>query len=516
MDIRRKFDCKNKTTLLFFITIVLFVFCCINIDSSSDLFAKAKSTKKNISKQKSSNSTKSKISKKTKSKSKESSKSKSTKNTPSNKRLKKSSTKISSKSVFEIQKEIDIAEGVIYQKILMGKGRLLHTVHLLKADLYESGYNIAVLKANNKSNDLEKLQSMIRTYDSINGNKILGAVNANFWRAYSNTPIGPNIINGEVVELKTHKQWSSCFFDEESKPYIDNFFMKGYVTFNFENFKIDNVNRRLDSTEVILYNTYGADTIPYIKPQNLEQDLNEVLKAQTALLMQDTLFNDSTEIELDTLGIKKDIIETRRSAALENSFAKVALRYLNAPAINKEIECQVIKIVESGPIEVPEHGCVLTFGSNIPKNKLPQLNDVIKLQFSTDKYDEIVFYNAISGTPRLVRNGIAKHEALFEGSRKKRFINKGLPRTAIGTNKIKNMIYLLVVEARSKKERGASLQQLSNIMHQLGAYDAMNLDGGGSSIMVVDNKNILYSTRPEASRKLSVGIGIVLDKNKNK
>jgi hypothetical protein len=36
----------------------------------------------------------------------------------------------------------------------------------------------------------------------------------------------------------------------------------------------------------------------------------------------------------------------------------------------------------------------------------------------------------------------------------------------------------------------------------------MNLDGGGSSIMLVNNKNVLLPGRPDASRRLSVGIGV--------
>ena len=240
-----------------------------------------------------------------------------------------------------------------------------------------------------------------------------------------------------------------------------------------------------------------------------------MLKAQTALLLQDTTFNDSTEIELDTAGIKKDIVETKRSTAMENSFPKIAVRYITSPAINRQLECKVEKKVDSGAIAVPNFGCVISFGSDFNRNDLPQLYDTVRIKFSTDKSRDIEFFNAVSGTPRLVRSGVAKHEAYFEGSRKNRFINKGLPRTAIGTNKSKNHIFFVVVEARSKRERGASLAQLSNIMRQLGAYDAMNLDGGGSSIMVINNKNILYSSRPEASRKLSVGLALIQKKNNN-
>ena len=63
---------------------------------------------------------------------------------------------------------------------------------------------------------------------------VLVAVNANFWRAYSNFPIGPTIIDGELVEMRTHKNWTSGFFDAHSRLFIDNFFISGKL-FTTEN-----------------------------------------------------------------------------------------------------------------------------------------------------------------------------------------------------------------------------------------------------------------------------------------
>jgi exopolysaccharide biosynthesis protein len=140
--------------------------------------------------------------------------------------------------------------------------------------------------------------------------------------------------------------------------------------------------------------------------------------------------------------------------------------------------------------------------------------DTITVKFTTNVHDSVVFYNGVSGAPRLIREGRAKHEARAEGLRSRRFINMQLPRTAIGTNKDKTKIYIVAVEssARSIRKVGASLWNLTKIMEEVGVYDAMNLDGGGSTLMVIGGKNVLLPEKPYISRRISVGLGVILDK----
>ncbi len=80
------------------------------------------------------------------------------------------------------------------------------------------------------------------------------------------------------------------------------------------------------------------------------------------------------------------------------------------------------------------------------------------------------------------------------------------PRTAIGIKKDGTVI-LLVVDGRSRSSSGMSLQELANYMVKLGAWQALNFDGGGSSEMVLDGK-ILNNPSDGAERPVSVGLGV--------
>lgn len=59
------------------------------------------------------------------------------------------------------------------------------------------------------------------------------------------------------------------------------------------------------------------------------------------------------------------------------------------------------------------------------------------------------------------------------------------PRTAIGIDRDAKKLLLLVVDGRSSSSRGYTMVELAKIFTDLGAEDALNLDGGGSSTMAV-------------------------------
>ncbi len=94
---------------------------------------------------------------------------------------------------------------------------------------------------------------------------------------------------------------------------------------------------------------------------------------------------------------------------------------------------------------------------------------------------------AIGGGPVLLQNGEIKitnnEERKFPGNA----VNNLEPRTAIGYTKDQKII-ILVCEGRSTNAAGLSLIQLAKIFKELGCVEAVNLDGGGSSCMLINGK----------------------------
>ena len=64
------------------------------------------------------------------------------------------------------------------------------------------------------------------------------------------------------------------------------------------------------------------------------------------------------------------------------------------------------------------------------------------------------------------------------------------PRTAIGYSKNARYLYLVVVDGRQPfYSEGITVKELADLIISLGAQYAMNLDGGGSSTMVVEGRD---------------------------
>jgi len=91
------------------------------------------------------------------------------------------------------------------------------------------------------------------------------------------------------------------------------------------------------------------------------------------------------------------------------------------------------------------------------------------------------------------------------------------PRTAVGLDREGWMMWLVVVDGRQKgHSEGMALVELATLMKELGCWNAINLDGGGSSIMLLakEGKSLSIMNRPSdhGTRPIPVMIGVRLRK----
>jgi hypothetical protein len=106
---------------------------------------------------------------------------------------------------------------------------------------------------------------------------------------------------------------------------------------------------------------------------------------------------------------------------------------------------------------------------------------------------------AIGGGPVLVQDREVKvtnnEERKFAG----KAINDKHPRTAMGYTKDDKLI-ILVIEGRSKMASGATLTQEAEILKDLGCVEALNLDGGGSSSLLINGKETIKPSDASGQR----------------
>lgn len=164
---------------------------------------------------------------------------------------------------------------------------------------------------------------------------------------------------------------------------------------------------------------------------------------------------------------------------------------------------KVVKISKQ-QLEIPASGVVIVG----PEKKLAALKvgQNANISFTTDPNWQGV-KQAVSGGPYLVKNG-----QVFVDIQEQKFgsITGINPRTAVGYTK-DNKFIMVTIDGRQKGSVGTTLYDLAKIMKEYGCYNAMNLDGGSSTQMVVNNRIV---NSPTVSGGAYVSNGLIVKLNK--
>ena len=106
---------------------------------------------------------------------------------------------------------------------------------------------------------------------------------------------------------------------------------------------------------------------------------------------------------------------------------------------------------------------------------------------------------AIGGGPVLVQNG----EIKITNNEEQKFAGKAIddahPRTCMGYTNDGKLI-VMVIQGRSINAAGATLLQEATLLKNLGCVEALNLDGGGSSCMLINGKETIKPSDKEGQR----------------
>ncbi len=131
--------------------------------------------------------------------------------------------------------------------------------------------------------------------------------------------------------------------------------------------------------------------------------------------------------------------------------------------------------------EIPEDGFVIVG----PESKIQPFLGAKKFNLDVKMSPDWNGVNHIlSGGPYLVKDG-----EIFVDMTAEKLASVGgrNPRTAIGYTKDNHLI-MLTADGREGASIGLTLNELAGLMKQLGCVNAMNLDGGGSTVMYVNGQ----------------------------
>ncbi len=286
--------------------------------------------------------------------------------------------------------------------------------------------------------------------DLIKRHSALAGVNGGYFH-YTGRPLGLLYLDGELVSEPLYNRTSLLIAQDGSLDF-EQVEWTGQVIINSgeEKIKLDGVNRNTGAGEAVLFNSYYGKNVPELK--NRYYDI--VVRSGEILGVEDDKGSQSA--------IPPDGYVIRVEKSKENILALI-------PQL---------------------------------AGKSAQLD----LKFSPD-FEALNIIHAVGGGPGLLKDGkvnITGEEERFQPD----ILENRSPRTALGLTADQHLIMLTVDGRQQETSVGMSLEELALILKDLGAEDAMNLDGGGSARMVIRG-----FTMNSPSEKRYISNGILINDN---
>jgi exopolysaccharide biosynthesis protein len=173
-----------------------------------------------------------------------------------------------------------------------------------------------------------------------------------------------------------------------------------------------------------------------------------------------------------------------------------------------------------GGLRVPRDGYVLAGTGDAARflrtmataGSRPDLR--LTLRSGARSVDPAAYEAIVSGGPRLVRSGLVRVGSIAEGFAApggffRAFVVARNPRTLAGVTADGRLVLVTIDGRRRGWSAGVSLVEAARVMRSLGARDALNLDGGGSTTMTVRGRVVNRPSDSGRERPVSDGLFVL-------
>lgn len=348
-----------------------------------------------------------------------------------------------------------VAPGVTLRRIARAEGPWV--IHALSIDLRRHDLSIEAARACDRFTGREKPSAISRRLNA-EGRGVLAVINAGFFDLEGGTGISESnvVVEGEIVKgvAVTESPFdrgrhvhSQIAIERDGRPAIDQFRLAGTVRSARGRWPLATINGVPVPGAVALYTEWMG------RPPRFPAGVRSfAVPLERIRVAGDTL---RYRVRADVRGSTRDTLGTR------------ALLVGAAGTANEVARLRA--------------GDVVTVVATVTPGGTP--------------------HALVGGWPRIVRGGSSVAEAAdsLEGT-SARFSTARHPRSAVGMTRGGDTLLLVAVDGRQAASVGMSLAELARTMIALGAWDALNLDGGGSTTLVVGDSVVNTPSDPTGER----------------
>ena len=350
----------------------------------------------------------------------------------------------------------EIAPGVTLRHVVRADGPV--TMNVLEADLRRPELTVRAVRACDRGDGRERPSAIARRLRD-EGVDVIAVINAGFFdleggtgASESNVVVDGDIAKGvEVTESpfdtfdNVHSQFG---FTTRRTPLIDRFRLTATVRSPRGTWELVAVNGAPAVNKVALYTSWSDRAPPF--PSRLR-----------------------------SAGVPLERVGARGGGARPVANESVSrYRVLASAARDTAADTMGTHAVLVGTGSVADGVARLKPGDIV----------TVTARFSPDRG---ALQTLVGGWPRIVSNGVSVAAAAdsVEGTFP-RFAASRHPRSAVGFSRDSATLFLVAVDGRQTGSVGMTLVELANALIGLGVHDALNLDGGGSTALVVGDTTV--------------------------
>lgn len=355
----------------------------------------------------------------------------------------------------------ELPEMITTRKSTVGPGVIQKTlnalekpweIHVLEADLQNPYIHIE-----NVDGGGLKPPSISTAERESDNYRLVAAVNGDFFQANGHS-VNANISRGEIVHLEHYQSeprvyWPAFSVNKDKKLYISYHIFNGTAAFSDTLLPVLGVNEYPGPGGLALYNSHAG----------AELQIDEGVSAVRLVPLNDWAVNGSVYCMMDSL-----ILDSCMAALLPGQAYLSGTAWMGNMLRQHYQKGRLVKLeLNMVPFEDLSD-------SSVSYHYLPKLEQLKEM---------------IGGYPVIVRNGENYAlEGFANANGTNSFATDLHPRTAVGFNRDTTKMYMVVVDGRQPHSIGIDLPDLADFLIDLGAWQALNLDGGGSSVFIVENR----------------------------
>ena len=356
---------------------------------------------------------------------------------------------IYSQILLDTVKHKQVGPGMFYTKYVAHT--IPWSIDVFEADMTNQYFAIETVKAFDLLAAGRKKTSSMSLRRNLVGHWSVSAVNGDFFDMTTGMPNNIQVENGQVLR-KERIDYPTVGFNMNGEVSISKTYLTGEIALRDSSLIFNGINVSRDSNSLVFYNQfYGAST-----------------------------------------------------GTTTNGFEAI-VNPLNSWFVNDTVYCTVDSISPVGKNTVIPDGSMVISASGTVANYLSShvsVNDTVKILLnilpSVSKLKEMM-----GGHPIIIKKGMTASMNPNDA-----FVYNRHPRTAVGINEDTTKLFLVTVDGRQTSSLGMNLYELADLMLQIGVYQGINLDGGGSTTMVIRNE--VVNTPSDASGERSVSNALLV------